>query len=60
MVGAAPDTASTPRIATLEDMDGWSIQVAALTEMLGLTRSTYNSLVQAGIIDRGGCAPGSW
>ena len=47
-------------IATLEDMDGWSIQVAALTEMLGLTRSTYNSLVQAGIIDRGGCAPGSW
>ena len=35
-------------------MDGWSIQVAALTEMLGLSRSTYNSLVQAGIIDRGG------
>ena len=46
-----------PRIATLEDMDGWSIQVATLTEMLGLTRSTYNSLVQAGIIDRGG---GKW
>ena len=60
MVGAAPDTASTPRIAAIEDMEGWSIQVSALTEMLGLTRSTYNSLVQAGIIDRGGCAPGSW
>ena len=44
-------------IATLEDMDGWSIQVSALTEMLGLTRSTYNSLVQSGIIDRGG---GKW
>ena len=47
-------------IATLEDMADWSIQVSALTEMLGLTRSSYNSLVQAGIIDRGGCAPGSW
>ena len=60
MVKTVPDTARTPRIATLEEMDGLSIQVAALTEMLGLTRSTYNSLVQAGIIDRGGCAPGSW
>ena len=47
-------------IATLEDMADWSIQVSALTEMLGLTRSTYNSIVQAGIIDRGGCALGSW
>ena len=57
---ALDEAAITPRIAALEDMDGWSIQVAALTEMLGLTRSSYNSLVQAGIIDRGGCAPGSW
>ena len=57
MVETVPDTAGTPRIADLQDMDGWSIQVAALTEMLGLTRSSYNSLVQAGIIDRGG---GKW
>ena len=35
------------RIAALENMAGWSIQVAALTEMLGLTRSTYNSLTVA-------------
>ena len=54
MVETAPDTDITPRIADLKDMDGWSIQVAALTEMLGLSRSTYSSLVQAGIIDRGG------
>ena len=57
MVETAPDTNITPRIATIEDMEGWSIQVAALTEMLGLSRSSYNSLVQAGIIDRGG---GKW
>ena len=57
MVETAPDTDITPRIADLKDMDGWSIQVAVLTEMLGLSRSTYNSLVQAGIIDRGG---GKW
>ena len=53
---SATEATGTPRIANLEDMDGWSIQVAALTEMLGLSRSTYNELVQAGIIDRGGCA----
>lgn len=44
MVGAAEKATGVPRIAALEDIEGWSIQVAALTEMLGLSRSTYNSL----------------
>ena len=57
MVKTATEVASTPRIVALEDIEGWSIQVAALTEMLGLSRSTYNSLVRAGIVDRG---DGKW
>ena len=43
-MGAVTKATGGPQIAALEDIDGWTIQVAALAEMLGLSRSTYNSL----------------